>query len=226
MMISSGLIALTGRGLLSILQGIFGVIFAVEGLTGFTTLRLDVVKRFRVFLFLFLIASVCIGVLNLATIDQYCETAEDQERCQNQAYLAAYILLAIGLPALVIFFCFLLRYIGQRDRQEQEAIAKLADMNRSSNIDMQKTMISLPGEKVERRSVLGMFHRKSSTVGPRSSFRTDKDSVSANMFGTEATDYKHHGPNDEEDGMISWSNHTTRKPKLSKRLSQTYVLQA
>jgi len=118
MMIASGLIAITGRGLLSVLQGVFGIIFAIEGLTGFTTLRLDVVKRFRVMLFFYLCATVAIGIVNLLTIDQYCGNAEadEVESCKTQAQISAYILLGIVPPTLVVFFCFVLRYIGQRDR--------------------------------------------------------------------------------------------------------------
>mmetsp|Transcript_24473 Transcript_24473/g.45782 ORF Transcript_24473/g.45782 Transcript_24473/m.45782 type:complete len:329 (-) Transcript_24473:208-1194(-) len=118
MMIASGLIAITGRGLLSVLQGVFGIIFAIEGLTGFTTLRLDVVKRFRVMLFFYLCATIAIGIVNLLTIEQYCGNAEEKEResCETQAQISAYILLGIVPPTLVVFFCFVLRYIGQRDR--------------------------------------------------------------------------------------------------------------
>jgi len=134
MMVSSGLITLTGRGLLSVLQGVLGIIFAVEGISGFTTRKLDVVKRFRVLLVLYLIFTICIGILNLATINQYCSTAEDKMRCDEQSRIFAYILLGIGLPTLILFFCFVLRYIGQRD-STRDSIDSSLHMHSSVKLD-------------------------------------------------------------------------------------------
>jgi len=93
MMIASGLITLTGRGMLSVLQGICGVVFALEGVTGFTTLRIETIINFRRLLLFYLLLTVSVGIANLLTIDTYCETAENQERCHQQATVSAYIVL-------------------------------------------------------------------------------------------------------------------------------------
>ncbi|GAB5362885.1 hypothetical protein AAMO2058_000836900 [Amorphochlora amoebiformis] len=159
MLIASCLITLTGRGLLSVIQGVLGMIFAVEGLTGFTTLRLDVVKRFRVLLFLYLVASICIGIINLLSIDQYCETAEDINRCRTQAEISAYILLGVGLPTLVLFFCFVLRYIGQRDKS-----GSLIYQDRIQNLPKSKDLKS-PDEG--KHGVRGTHRRNGSLAHTR-----------------------------------------------------------
>ncbi|GAB5360630.1 hypothetical protein AAMO2058_000643500 [Amorphochlora amoebiformis] len=104
-------VSLTGRGLLSVLQGIIGMLFGVEGLTAFTTKNLKLIRRFSVLLFLFLLVTAVIGTFNLLTVDQFCRTAENDERCQEQARLNAYGVLFGGSLILILFLTTTRRWI-------------------------------------------------------------------------------------------------------------------
>ena len=107
-MLECAYIALTGRGVISILQAIIGVIFAVEGFWGAVRFDRPSIKRFLIFLFFDFLAGIAVGVLDLETVNEYCATASDQnsvDDCTHTYSLYAYIL--IGLKAITIPMFFL-----------------------------------------------------------------------------------------------------------------------
>lgn len=123
MMIIVGIIiTLTGRGLLSVLHGVFGALFGIEGLTGFTTFNLIIIRRFIVMLVSYVVATGVIGAFNLLTIEEYCRTASDKESCRSQARLGAFVLLGVGVLALVIFLFASRRWIRRQIRRERVAM--------------------------------------------------------------------------------------------------------
>ncbi len=124
MMIIAALITLTGRGVLSILLGTFGFVFAVEGLTGYITYNVDVIRNFTSLLVVYCVATIIIGVLNLVTIPRYCaETAGDERsRCENNAAASAYGLLAGASLGIIVFILASRRWIrltGEVDVRER-----------------------------------------------------------------------------------------------------------
>ena len=101
-------IALTGRGVISILQAIIGVIFAVEGFWGAVRFDRPSIKRYLIFLVCDFAVGIVVGILDLATVNEYCSTAADQgsvDDCTDTYHLYAYIL--IGLKAVTVP-CFFL----------------------------------------------------------------------------------------------------------------------
>jgi len=119
---------------LSVLQGVFGILFGIEGFTGYTTYNLQIIRRFTVLLFIYLIATGIIGsviiyltnirgnkfirglillpgTFNLITINQFCSTADDTDRCREQAEFNAYGLLLGGSISLFTFLLATRRWL-------------------------------------------------------------------------------------------------------------------
>ena len=97
-------IALTGRGVVSIIQAIVGVIFSIEGFWGAVKFDGSTVKRFLVFLVFYFFVSVAISIVNLQTLDDYCSTAvddEDKKSCLDASKLYSYLLLGASLGVVV-----------------------------------------------------------------------------------------------------------------------------
>ena len=123
-------IALTGRGVISILQAIVGVIFSVEGFWGAVRFDRPSIKRFLIFLLFDFLAGIAVGVLDLETVDEYCATADDQpsvDDCETTYALYAYIL--IGLKAVTdpLFFListlFYLKLLSVHQAQRERTAA-------------------------------------------------------------------------------------------------------
>ena len=97
-------VALTGRGVVSIIQAIVGVIFSIEGFWGAVKFDGPTVKRFLIFLVAYFFVSAAISVINLQTLDEYCSTAvdaNDKKYCLDTSRLYSYLLLAATLAVLV-----------------------------------------------------------------------------------------------------------------------------
>lgn len=97
-------VALTGRGVVSIIQAIVGVIFSIEGFWGAVKFDGPTVKRFLIFLVAYFFVSAAISVINLQTLDEYCSTAvdaNDKRYCLDTSRLYSYLLLAATLAVLV-----------------------------------------------------------------------------------------------------------------------------
>eukprot|EP00467_Chlorarachnion_reptans_P010084 CAMPEP_0114522274 /NCGR_PEP_ID=MMETSP0109-20121206/20655_1 /TAXON_ID=29199 /ORGANISM="Chlorarachnion reptans, Strain CCCM449" /LENGTH=232 /DNA_ID=CAMNT_0001703481 /DNA_START=364 /DNA_END=1061 /DNA_ORIENTATION=- len=135
MIVIGALITITGRGLLSIIQGVFGVLFGVEGLTGFTTSNVVIIRRFTVLLMLYLSATIIIGVFNVLTIDQYCREAGDTTRCEQQAQFNAWGVLAGGSLSVMVFLLASRRWVRRfNEREEAIRMKQLGIVSPHSNL--------------------------------------------------------------------------------------------
>ena len=104
--IKCAFVALTGRGVVSIIQAIVGVIFSIEGFWGAVKFDAATVKRFLIFLVAYFFVSVGISVIDIQTINDYCSTAvnsDDKTLCKDQATMYSYLLLAASLFVVVSF---------------------------------------------------------------------------------------------------------------------------
>jgi hypothetical protein len=102
--IKCAFVALTGRGVVSIIQAIVGVIFSIEGFWGAVKFDTATVKRFLIFLVAYFFVSVGISVIDIQTINDYCSTAvndDDRKSCKDQATMYSYLLLAASLVVVV-----------------------------------------------------------------------------------------------------------------------------
>ena len=107
LMIKCAFVALTGRGVVSIIQAIVGVIFSIEGFWGAVKFDAATLKRFLIFLVGYFFVSVGIAVIDIQTLDAYCATAVDQtdlKKCEDQTQLYAYLLLAASLFVVPLIF--------------------------------------------------------------------------------------------------------------------------
>lgn len=96
--ISAALSMFSGRGIIALLQGIVSITFAVEGFWGAVQYNVVMLRRlFYFFVFLF-VSSIVISVFNLILVDDYCQTAleEDLEDCTNSARVFALTSLVFG----------------------------------------------------------------------------------------------------------------------------------
>lgn len=96
-------VALTGRGVISIIQAIVGVIFSIEGFWGAVKYDGPSVKRFLIFLSFYFLVSTAISIIDLETIDEYCSTAlddADRKECVNSTEVYSYLLLAASLSVV------------------------------------------------------------------------------------------------------------------------------
>jgi len=105
-MLECAYIAITGRGVISILQAIVGVIFAIEGYWGAVRFDRPSIKRFLIFLICFFAAGLVVGIIDTTTITEYCSTAADgdSDSCTHTYQLYAIILIIITASTLPIFF--------------------------------------------------------------------------------------------------------------------------
>ena len=106
-MLECAYIAITGRGVISILQAIVGVIFSIEGYWGAVRFDRPSIKRFLIFLLCFFTAGIVVGIIDTTTITEYCSTADnssDQNNCTNTYRLYAIVLIIITASTLPIFF--------------------------------------------------------------------------------------------------------------------------
>jgi hypothetical protein len=97
-------VALTGRGVVSIIQAIGGVIFSIEGFWGAVKYDAATMKRFLIFLVCYFLVSIAIAIINLETLVDYCSTAisdEDEMSCHATAKLYSYLLLGVTLGLVV-----------------------------------------------------------------------------------------------------------------------------
>ena len=93
-------VALTGRGVISLIQAVAGVIFSIEGFWGAVKFDAPTTKRFLIFLVCYFFVSVTIAIINLETLDAYCSTAtseSDRQSCFDTARLYSYLLLGVTL---------------------------------------------------------------------------------------------------------------------------------
>lgn len=107
LMIKCAFVALTGRGVVSIIQAIVGVIFSIEGFWGAVKFDAATLKRFLIFLVGYFFVSVGIAVIDIQTLDAYCATAIDPgdlRKCEEQTRLYAYLLLAASLFVVPLIF--------------------------------------------------------------------------------------------------------------------------
>jgi len=105
-MLKCAFIALTGRGVTSILQAIVGLIFAIEGFWGAVRFDRPSIKRFLIFIVCDFATGLTFSILNLETVNSYCSTADpsDNATCVTTATLYAYILLSLSVGVLPVFF--------------------------------------------------------------------------------------------------------------------------
>ena len=98
---------MTGRGVVSLIQAIGGVIFCIEGFWGAVKFDAATVKRFLAFLVGYFFVSVGISVIDIQTISDYCSTAvddADKSKCLDTATLYSYLLLGFSLALVPAIF--------------------------------------------------------------------------------------------------------------------------
>lgn len=97
-------VALTGRGVISLIQAVAGVIFSIEGFWGAVKFDAPTTKRFLIFLVVYFFVSITIAIINLETLNDYCSTAvseSDAQSCFDTARLYSYLLLGVTLGLVV-----------------------------------------------------------------------------------------------------------------------------
>jgi hypothetical protein len=98
---------LTGRGVVSIIQAIVGLIFSIEGFWGAVKYDSATVKRFLAFLVGYFFVSVGISIIDIQTIHDYCSTAvddADKKKCTDTATIYSYLLLGTSLGVVPAVF--------------------------------------------------------------------------------------------------------------------------
>ena len=78
-MLECAFIALTGRGVISILQAIICLIFAIEGFWGAIQFDAPSIRRYLIFLCVDFVAALAVGIIDLQTVGTYCATADDAD---------------------------------------------------------------------------------------------------------------------------------------------------
>jgi len=132
-------VALTGRGVVSIIQAIVGVIFSIEGFWGAVKYDGATVKRFLVFLVGYFFVSVAISIVDIQTISDYCSTAlsdDDHDNCIDQATIYSYLLLGASLGLVpAIFAVGVVFYLSIQNAQggSMAAAAAAAARRRNAN---------------------------------------------------------------------------------------------
>ena len=126
--VECGYIAITGRGVISILQAIVGVIFSIEGYWGAVRFDRPSIKRFLIFLLCFFTAGIAVGIADSTTITEYCSTAEDdsqQDDCTHTYRTYAIVLIIITAATLPLFFLittlFYLKLLSVHSAQRRRA---------------------------------------------------------------------------------------------------------
>jgi hypothetical protein len=114
---SSGLICVVGHGAISILLGVTGVVFAIEGFWGAVKYDVVALQRFLRFLGVFILISLCVGIISLRTIGEYCVTAAaiDVESCESTARFYGWSLIVGGglviVPGFAVTTFFFVRHL-------------------------------------------------------------------------------------------------------------------
>jgi hypothetical protein len=128
-MLECAFIALTGRGVISILQAIFGVIFAIEGFWGAVRFDRPSIKRFLIFLVCDWLCGIAIAILDLETVDAYCDTADsssDESSCRTKYHSYAIVLLCLNAASIPVFFfittLFYLKLLSVHQAQRQRGL--------------------------------------------------------------------------------------------------------
>ena len=128
-MLECAFIALTGRGVISILQAIVGVIFAIEGFWGAVRFDRPSIKRFLIFLVCDFLAGIAIAILDLETVDAYCDTADsssDESNCRTKYHVYAIVLLCINAASIPVFFfittLFYLKLLSVHQAQRERGL--------------------------------------------------------------------------------------------------------
>jgi hypothetical protein len=104
LMIECAFVALTGRGVIAIIQAIVGIIFSIEGFWGAVRYDSPSIKRFLIFLVFYFFVSIAISIIDLQTRNTYCVTAQDDsdmDYCFRTATLYGWLLLGLTLGLLV-----------------------------------------------------------------------------------------------------------------------------
>lgn len=95
---------ITGRGAIAIVQGVCGILFAIEGFWMITTRHVQGIKRTVIFLLAFSFTSLVISIVDLLTINIYCDTVKDDpqvlEECEEGAKIAGYVCLCFSILIL------------------------------------------------------------------------------------------------------------------------------
>jgi len=136
LMLLCGFIALTGRGVVSIIQSIIGIIFAIEGFWGCVKYSKETLKKYLIFLILYFIITITISIIDLETLSEYCSSAETQEQeqtCLTTTKLYSDITLAISATAVPIIFLITLIFYLRLLRQENLIQKQIQQNNQNLN---------------------------------------------------------------------------------------------
>eukprot|EP00808_Paulinella_micropora_P004357 g61064.t1 len=125
-MTCSAIIMMTGRGIISILQGIIGVMYFLEGFWAVVKEDADMLFRTVVFLIVFGCVGIFVTVMNYITRQQYCATAQasEMDECINLSKLTSYLQLCfaiINLGVTTICAMFLYRKIKTQQQTASRA---------------------------------------------------------------------------------------------------------
>lgn len=139
-MLMCAFIAITGRGVVSILIAIVGVIFAIEGFWGAVRFDRAAIKRFLIYLCCECAIGLTFGILNLNTVGQYCATAVDEDeknQCETTAQMYAYILISLSVGLIPILFTistlFYLKLLSVHRSQMDPTTGMIQTVNRTIN---------------------------------------------------------------------------------------------
>lgn len=141
-------ISLTGRGVVSIIQSIIGIIFAIEGFWGAVKHSSDTLRKFLLFLVVYFFLSVAISIFDIQTLSSYCssaDTIEQEATCKQQTRIYSYITLCVscGLVPFIfvlslVFYLRLLKMEQQdkysrkhQQRQQQQQHSQLSQQHQS-----------------------------------------------------------------------------------------------
>ncbi len=130
-LILSSMLMIMSRGILSIIQGTFGVILSLEGLTAFGTDELGKVWTFNVQMGVFCLVSLFLSGVNYAFLDQYCSEAGDKTECRRVSEQNISANVGVALLAFVITFYFTSRHYRLKRKTRMEAQNGAADAGRA-----------------------------------------------------------------------------------------------
>lgn len=95
---------MTGRGIISILQGIVGVMYFLEGFWAVVKKDADMLFRFVVFLMIFGLLCVFMASMHFITREQFCQTAQNEAElatCEKNVFLSAWLMFTFAFILLV-----------------------------------------------------------------------------------------------------------------------------
>jgi len=128
-------VIITARGFFTVLQGIFGVIFAIEGARNSKRYIPSGISKFIGFLFAYCLLSAAIGIIHLNTIDLYCQSAtpKNHASCVELSTLHAWLNFlgaVVIIPILIFIFRIYLaavrRYVKRTQRTQANRRRKVA----------------------------------------------------------------------------------------------------